>query len=74
MKDTILEEILTLTLDNLKSNSTDLSDFDSGRMMAYYEILSLAKEQADLLGVTFADDELNNVIPEDLLKIRRKAA
>ncbi len=68
MKNVILEEILTLAIDELKRAKKADSDFESGRKMAFYEILSLAKEQADLLNIKFDDETLNRLEPEQLLK------
>jgi len=74
MKDVILEEILTLALEQLENKQEGLSDFDKGRMMAFYEILSTAKEQANLLGVKFDDERLNQANPEKLLASKKQAA
>jgi len=68
MKNVILEEILTLAVDELKRAKKADSDFESGRKMAFYEMLSLAKQQADLLGVEFDDQALNKLDPEALLR------
>jgi len=56
-----------MAIDNLKENKAGLSDFDNGRMMAFYEVLSTAKEQAETLGYRFDNEELNQVDPEKLL-------
>lgn len=65
----VLEELMAMALEQANQiKSKNSNDFDSGRLMAFYELLSVAKEQAGLMGVVFEDKNLNALNPEDLLK------
>lgn len=65
----ILEEIMIMALDNaIRICSDQTDDFNRGRLMAFYEVLSVAKEQAELMEVVFDDNRLNSLNPEELLK------
>ena len=65
----ILEELVAMAFEQASAISGNDNDpFESGRLMAFYEILSVAKEQAQLMGITFDHKALNDLNPEELLK------
>jgi len=71
----VLEEIMYVAIDGareaLKAPQDDL--FEQGRLMAYYDILDVIKEQAALLEVKFADQALADFDPDkEILNARRK--
>ena len=47
------------------------SEFEAGRAMAYYEVLSLMQHQASAFGLPLVDLQLGDVDPErDVLRLR----
>ena len=65
----ILEEVLRLAMDEalMLQAKEPLSDEDHGALTAYFSVLELGKQQAAIMGVSFADRELNTFDPYALL-------
>ena len=65
----VLEEVLRSAMDEaLSLQAKDyLNDADSAALMAYFNILDWGKQQADIMGVKFADQELQGFDPYRLL-------
>ena len=73
---TILEELLSAAIEGALEARTqaDANPFENGRLMAYYDILTTAKEQAEVMGIEFADKRIAEFDPDALLKPARRAA
>lgn len=66
----VLEEVLRLAIDEaltLKAHKS-LSDEDYGALIAYFNLIEFGKQQADIMRVSFDDDELNEFDPYTLIK------
>jgi hypothetical protein len=72
----LAEEILTAAIDAaLKARAQAETDpFQNGKLMAYYDIITMAKELAGVMGVEFVDKDLAAFDPDELLKPAKQAA
>ena len=72
----VLEETLAAAiaaaLDARVKAATD--PFENGRLMAYYDIIAVAKEQAAIMEIEFADKSIAAFDPDELLKPAKQAA
>jgi hypothetical protein len=70
----VLEELLTAAIVGALEarKKADRNPFDNGRLMAYYALIAVAKEQAEIAGMAFADNNLKAFDPDkELLRGRR---
>jgi len=72
----LAEEILTAAIDAaLRARAqADADPFQNGKLMAYYDIITMAKELAGVMGVEFVDKNLAAFNPDELLKPAKQAA
>ena len=70
----VLEEALLAARDGAADAAAGREAFDQGRLMAYYDVLSGALEQAELLGLTPAEIGLGEIDVDALLRHRRDVA
>ena len=71
----ILEEILSTARQNGLEAAAERADFDQGRAFAYYDILTVAIEQAELLGIPLEDLGLQGFDADrELLHVHRRHA
>jgi hypothetical protein len=73
----VLEELLTAAIDGaLKAREkADRDPFEKGLLMAYYDLITVAKEQAKIIGLTFEDKTITAFDPDkELLRHKRKRA
>lgn len=63
----ILEEVLAAARAAALQAAASTDPLDRGRVMAYYDVLDVAKEQAELLGHSLADVGLPDFDPDSLL-------
>jgi hypothetical protein len=75
----VIEEVMRAAVDAARKAATSAAAGDrhaAGQVFAYHNILDVLKEQATLLGVVFADIELQGFNPDELLTsaMPRKAA
>lgn len=63
----LAKEILVKTRDAQRKASATTDDFEKGRQMAFYEVLSLMKQQADAFGIDETVLGLKDVDLERLL-------
>jgi len=69
----ILEEVVNAAREHGAEAARGEREFDKGLAMAYYDILNVAKEHAELLGVDFAEIGLANIdLEKELLHAKRK--
>lgn len=55
-------------LETKREQSSSNSDFDNGKLMAYYEVITLLQQQAVAFGVPLSDIGLDKISPDnDLL-------
>lgn len=72
-----LEQVLTAAIDGARDarRRADDDPFERGRLMAYYDVITWAQEQARVLGVEFADQTLASFdADKELLQGRKQAA
>lgn len=70
---TVLEEVAL----GIKDAALDIdasSDFDRGRLTAYYEVLSSIVSQCDMAGIDLKEIGLAGFVPESILRTAKKAA
>jgi hypothetical protein len=60
-------EILALARESQREATAESDGFEKGRRMAFYEVLSLMKQQAAAFGLPEEAVGLQGVDPEDLL-------
>jgi hypothetical protein len=62
----VLEEVLTAAIDSaLQARRKAATDpFENGRLMAYYDVITVVQEQAELIGLKFADKNLTAFDPD----------
>lgn len=75
----VLEEVMRAAVDAARKAALQAAGGDrhaAGQVFAYYNVLDVLKEQADLLGLAFADTGLQSFDPDELLEAAapRKAA
>ncbi|CAI8883065.1 hypothetical protein [Methylocaldum szegediense] len=71
----ILEEIVNAAKEHGAEAARGEREFDKGLAMAYYDVLNIAKEQAELLGVDPAEIGLADIdLEKQLLRPKRKEA
>jgi hypothetical protein len=75
----VLEEVLRRAMDDALelAKKGNRNEREEGELYAYFSLLDNAKQQADLLGIRFADQELQAFDPYQLLgkqPDRREAA
>lgn len=73
----VLEQVLTAAIDGALDarKKADKEPFERGRLMAYYDVITWAKEQAELMDITFADRTLAAFDPDkELLRGKKRAA
>ncbi len=65
----VLEEVLRRAMDDALelAKKVKRSEREDGELYAYFTLLDSAKNQADLLGIQFADQELQAFEPYQLL-------
>jgi hypothetical protein len=66
----LLESVMKAAIDaarQLKEPAAAGDSFSQGEIMAYYDILDVIKEQAELAGIEFNDPELSDFDPDELL-------
>jgi hypothetical protein len=74
---TVLEELLSAAIEAaLKARKhADRDAFENGKLMAYYDIITTAKEQAEVMGIEFADKTIADFDPDkELLGARKQLA
>lgn len=74
---TILEELLSSAIESALEarENADSNPFDNGRLMAYYDVITTAKEQATIMGIEFSDKTIAAFDPDaELVNWKRKAA
>jgi len=69
----VLEEVAT-SLKESAEQVDDESSFDEGRLMGYYEAISILLSQCSIASIEPADIGLAEFKPEDLLNRSKKAA
>ncbi len=69
---TVLEEVLRLALEEalVLNGKKILSEEDSGALVAYFNLLEFAKEQAAIKQLRFNDQELAEFNPYSLIEHR----
>lgn len=70
----VLEEVLRRAMDDALKLQTSDSAYDRGQLFAYFGVLEWGKEQANIMGIEFADKELQAFDPYALLQKSKKAA
>lgn len=73
----VLEELLTAAIEGaLQAREKAGKDpIENGLMMAYYDLFTVAKEQAGIMDLTFADKTIAAFDPDkELLNYRKRAA
>jgi len=70
----VLEEVLRRAMDDAQKLQDSDSEYDRGQLFAYFGILEWGKEQANMMGIEFADKELQDFDPYTLLSKQQKAA
>mgnify|MGYP001586505281 FL=1 len=74
---TVLEELLSAAIEaalNARKHA-DRDPFENGKLMAYYDIIMTAKEQAEVMGIEFADKTIAAFDPDkELLGTRKQVA
>ena len=72
----VVEEVLTAAIDGARDarKNADADPFEKGRLMAYYDIITVAKEQAAIMEVEFGDKSIAAFDPDELLKPAKQAA
>jgi len=71
----VLEEVMTAAIDaarRAQHEGANGDPFQSGLLMAYYDVLDIIKTEADLSDLKFCDESLNAFDPDELLGIPRK--
>jgi len=66
----LLESVMKAAIDaarQLKEPAAAGDAFSQGELMAYYDILDVIKEQAELAGIEFNDPDLAEFDPDELL-------
>ena len=73
---TILEEVLSSAIQNALDarKDADSNPFNKGMLMAYYDVITTAKEQAESMGIEFSDKTIAAFDPDTLLKPSRQTA
>lgn len=67
MAQVVLEEVLTKALDEAERLAGSQDPEERGRLLAYFDILSWAKDQAQVFGVRFDDSKLEALDPYALI-------
>lgn len=73
----VLEELLSAAIGNALDarEKAGQDPFENGRLMAYYDVITVAKEQAEIIELEFADRTLAAFDPDkELLNYRKRAA
>lgn len=73
----VLEEVMVAALDSARSAAEQAATGDSysaGKVDAYYDVLDVLKEQAELLGVKFDDVRLQRLNLDELFQASVKKA
>jgi hypothetical protein len=72
----LLEEVLRKAMDEavLLAKKAGKTEREKGEIYAYLDLLSWAKAQAEVLGVTLSDSELAAFDPYSLIDRKTKAA
>jgi hypothetical protein len=67
---TVLEDVLRLAMEEALTltNQKNLSDEDSGALIAYFNLLEFGKQQAATMKISFADKELTDFDPYTLIE------
>lgn len=63
----VLEEVLTKALEEAESLAGSTDPEQQGRLFAYFDVLSWAKDQAEVFGVHFDDRKLESLDPYQLI-------
>jgi ABC-type xylose transport system substrate-binding protein len=65
----VLEEVLRRAMDDGMelAKKDKLSEREEGEILAYFSLLDWGKQQAELLGIKFGDQELQSFDPYQLL-------
>ena len=74
---TVLEEMLSAAIEAARKarEKADVDPFERGLLMAYYDMISLAKYQAEGMGVPFTDKTIAAFDPDkELLNYHKRAA
>jgi regulator of protease activity HflC (stomatin/prohibitin superfamily) len=58
------EEALASKISAKEAKGGSNSDFESGRLMAYYEVVSLIQQQANAFGIDLADLFIKDIDPD----------
>ena len=66
----VLEEVLRAAINAAReARARAVSDlFEEGLMMAYYDLITVAKEQAELMELEFIDRTIAEFDPDELLR------
>ncbi len=70
----ILEQVLQAAIDAARGALEESGEFAEGKRFAYYDILSIAKTEAEIQGIDSADIGMLDFDPDDELLARPKAA
>lgn len=73
----VLEELLTAAIEGaLEAREKAGKDpFEKGQLMAYYDLITVAKEQAEIMELVFADKTIAAFdADKELLNYRKRAA
>lgn len=73
----VIEELASLCISaglEAKADAARGNAEARGRLQAYYDVLDVLKAQADMLGITFADESVAKFDPNELLAAPKKAA
>lgn len=72
----VLEELMHMAMDEAIDlrDKPNITPKEQGELMAYFKILDTGKQQADVFGVKFQDNELAAFDPYSLLVSAKKAA
>jgi hypothetical protein len=74
---TVLEELLSAAIEaalNARKHA-NRDPFENGKLMVYYDIITTAKEQAEVMGIEFADKTIADFDPDkELLGARKQVA
>lgn len=71
----VLQEVLAAAKEAALESAQKPDDpFESGHVMAYYDVLTVAIEQAEVMDIPLEELGLGGFDPDELLKPRKKAA
>ncbi len=69
----VLEEVLLAARQAAEQAQQEAGEFARGRKLAYYDLLTVAMEQADLFDLDPAEFGMGGFDPDELLHLRKAA-